>query len=642
MADSRLKTVIVFRWLKRTNLPVALWFRALGWRVIFMESTGKFQNKYWRDRFHRWGLECFDFRSFPDFNGIAHLAIPEIYAGIILEKEFSETDLDTFLEFSPALENNSKKAQAILFDTICNIISPYAMAYALGEYLLDRGYKARIFQSRSIKYSLLNLAKISSVKNLCPVLFSLAFVQHIFELALRNCHKTDIQIHQTQIPLNTSAKIIFFPHKGIGYGNLYNKNYFYSDDQNDPFHKNKITHIETNWTCSQNERLSIEDQYLEQNLEVLFVNIPKTNNFQYIKLFLNILWKLRHRKNRHYKALLFTDITSRVQRCRVAFRNFSNTEIAIIGYTLLFPKALAIALQSYGVKLVATQERFFQPFQGCLSPILDYYFVHGEISQGELSNKPYADIGKMLISGDPMYEKISHQRLSAKNEREKYLSQYSKACLVLDAHSSPDQFSGVLNPGAQWVNNIHFYETILITANENPECLFIIRGKNCDWMKIPVFQNVKLKINDADNIRIDIRYDIFERSYQLAAIADFVIARLNSLCDQCLADGIPVFVYDAMKNGDSIHAHTHDYSPYDVMVLEDGILREKVRDYVLNDVYIPSEKFQEMRRKYYGIGVVEDPKLFIHRHLTGLLSDNTDGFSPDNFKTNLKSPSTFN
>lgn len=43
---------------------------------------------------------------------------------------------------------------------------------------------------------------------------------------------------------NNKFKIIFYPHQTTNYGDLYDKDFFYSDDQNSLFNKYKLLHIE--------------------------------------------------------------------------------------------------------------------------------------------------------------------------------------------------------------------------------------------------------------------------------------------------------------------------------------------------------------------------------------------------------------
>ena len=59
-------------------------------------------------------------------------------------------------------------------------------------------------------------------------------------------------------------EIVYFPHKGIWYGNLFLKNHFHSSEPENPFHKSKILHF----SLSEDKNLikSSIDYYNENNI----------------------------------------------------------------------------------------------------------------------------------------------------------------------------------------------------------------------------------------------------------------------------------------------------------------------------------------------------------------------------------------
>ena len=81
-----------------------------------------------------------------------------------------------------------------------------------------------------------------------------------------------------------------------------------------------------------------------------------------------------------------------------------------------------------------------------------------------------------------------------------------------------------------------------------------------------------------DNVFIDDRYDVFDRSYLLAAMADVVVARYTSLCDQCLAAGIPVLIHEPLPNGGRLISAWHDYKPFPVLTFSFQELQEQMGD----------------------------------------------------------------
>ena len=51
------------------------------------------------------------------------------------------------------------------------------------------------------------------------------------------------------------AKVMYVVHKGLSYGKLFEKELYYSDDENSSFHKNNILHLDYSNHISSNSNL---------------------------------------------------------------------------------------------------------------------------------------------------------------------------------------------------------------------------------------------------------------------------------------------------------------------------------------------------------------------------------------------------
>jgi hypothetical protein len=173
--------------------------------------------------------------------------------------------------------------------------------------------------------------------------------------------------------------------------------------------------------------------------------------------------------------------------------------------------------------------------------------------------------------------------------------------LVLDYHSSIDPIDNAKHFDASWESNKLFYHTILNLAQANSKCVFIIRSKNNAWRTIPTFSEIEQLLVNSPNIVLDNNYDVKDRSYMLAAMADIVVARYTSLCDQCLANGIPVLVFEPLSNGEPTIAKWHDYWPYPILVNNLEELHSRFSSFVQGEEYMPKSLFDKMRKEYYAV-----------------------------------------
>ena len=631
----RQKKIVVFRWLTLATIPVACFLKLIGNNIIFIEPKGMIRDLSWVDRLKKLGVDWVDYGSLKSYDVSAYLILPARYADILIKKQFVNSDFSFLSAIVPASTKN--KARSVLFDTIYNIIRPYSLAYATADHFKKLGYNARIYQPRTTVFSILKLSQYTNIKNLCPFWVNQDFIGLINRIyknsgkyikipqnIVNKVHLGELTNKKQITEIRESgrekkANILYFPHKGISYSNLFQKDIFYSTELENPLHRNQICHIELTENITANERISISNDYRRNNIEPTFIDKNPISVLNLIQLFIKNIRTLNKNKNTLHRAFILALTTLQINRYVKSFELFKGSKLALIGYSFLFPKPAAIALQTMGIKTIAVQERFFLPFMLCFAPILDVFFVHGKITQKAMENRAYAVLQDIIISGDPMHQRIPSHKRVAQIERKNRFGQYSKVCLVLDFHSLPDPFTNACSPGIGWVDNLYFYNTIIAIAKENTSCVFIIRGKNCDWLEIPAFLHIKNSISLIPNLEIDTNYDISERSYQIAAMSDFVIARLTSLCDQCLAEDIPVFAFDAMANGDPITSYLHDYSPYPIMVFDEKILRQRVKNFIEHSRYMPKDKLKKMQRDYYGKGEINDPQRYIKDTILELL-----------------------
>lgn len=608
------KPIIIFRWISVASLVVALIMRVVGRRVIYIEPIGVLRSSQWVERLSRWGVEWVDYHDYAEYLPNSDLVIAGQYAAVLMEKAFGPAELNVFSKTIPGLRDHEQRVHTLVFNYLSSTLDTHAQAYALADYFQTRGYRADIFQPRASVEVFLEEHEICAAKNLFPK-WGVSYLLRGLNMSLRGqirhglwarvksqlkVRKIEAKIEHPDEPLHEPATVLYFPHKGVSYGPLFVKDQYYSNNLESPFHPARIQHIELGWMLSDKERSEIQADYDGRGITVTFAELPKQSLAEKIRIVLRRFYQSPGGAVAITRAFMLGQLELRLKSCRQAFTRFEGAKVALLGHDTLFPGVATVALQSYGIRVMAVQERFISAYHTFYAPLLDTYCVHGKVVKKALEKNQHAAVDEIVVTGDPRAEKISNRFKNAALERNQAFGAFSQVCLVLDFHSTVDPFKNALLYGPDWKSNRFFYEAIITLAQSNLDCAFIIRGKDVAWQNVPALEAVNQTINTLNNIFVDNQYGRFDRSYELAAMADLVIARYTSLCDQCLAQGIPVLVFEGTPNGGNVISRWHDYESYPVIIRELRELQNRFEKIIRNGVYMPDDQFRTMRREYYA------------------------------------------
>ena len=116
------------------------------------------------------------------------------------------------------------------------------------------------------------------------------------------------------------------------------------------------------------------------------------------------------------------------------------------------------------------------------------------------------------------------------------------SCLVLDNKSNLDWYKNGRNLIANWRHNKNFYNDIISIAQSNQEILFLLKGKDLNWKKIPEFQIILHKISKTKNIEI-LDNKLWD-SNKCLGFCDFAIGKYTSLIDEFVTLNKPVIIFD--------------------------------------------------------------------------------------------------
>ena len=337
--------------------------------------------------------------------------------------------------------------------------------------------------------------------------------------------------------------VLFFTHCGVVTFGHPPKDHFYSDQIDSPFHPSKIIHLEYDGRLDIEAEKKKMKKYLHTNsihykkfynsgipwrsaIRFIIKFFPNIKLFQFKKIKSNILF---------YGIMINTYIL--FMRDRKMLEPYKSAKIALVGYEFLFPKTLALALESLNIKTVATTDRFYIPYINSRTFMFDTFLSSSESSSeiikysDRLLTNDIFSVG--LIRSDHFFDKDISR------------SKFKERVIVLDYHIENDpetqQFETIIN----WKNDISFREEILLLAGFYPDTEFIFRGKNFDWYKNEHYHLTKSKVDKMPNVSVDKDYSKNHwKSYHLCASADLIIARPTSIAEDCISKGLDVIVYD--------------------------------------------------------------------------------------------------
>jgi hypothetical protein len=222
-----------------------------------------------------------------------------------------------------------------------------------------------------------------------------------------------------------------------------------------------------------------------------------------------------------------------------ALREFDNVKIALVGYDVLFPVSLSLALERNGIKTIAVQERFIQPFHNNYFYVIDTQFTASNYISSLLQSKRESFfVNKYISIGLIRSDKLNKPKSKTNNKSN------SKRILVFDYPVQNIFNNQISEPVINWKNDHFFRKEIIKIAKDFDDYQFIVRGKNIEWTNIAYFHDILDEWNNTSNITIDTNYSEFYRSYELCNNIDLIIAKHTSIADECISKGYDVIIFD--------------------------------------------------------------------------------------------------
>ena len=373
----------------------------------------------------------------------------------------------------------------------------------------------------------------NNIRNFCPkwwTIFELVFTSipillkkfrnkiPAFRLGKSSKSEFDFNLEEEEkvkkVLLFSDFEVIFFPHHGIWYGNLFKKDHFYSKDLDNPFFLSRILHISLGESHSQIQK-SI-DFYNNHKIPYCDWNDFKTSPIELIKLsatfilkFIKLSWKDWDLSLLiHYINIVCITIGNLKKLTQL-----TQLKAILVGYDILFPAELALAGRIKNIKCIAVQERMLTTL-GSSRMILDHYFVFGKEIKKRLE-EIHDELLPHIYATGPTRLKDHYQATKKRlSLRATIPKGYKFVVLVLDFHSGKHWYTNGRSVVSNWKNNsllrplrkVENYTDLLNFSNlVNLNSLIIKRIKFIkslrfsklgfsEWPQVSIFSSIQLLI----------------------------------------------------------------------------------------------------------------------------------------------------
>jgi len=541
----------------------------------------------------------------------------------LIDKEINKSSLIKSIDRLLSISGELKIKIDILWKkNIHHFAESFAYQYALGEFLTDNmSYKKVVIVSSNTLTSIIK-KHIVLDKNITVIVIPgmelfeycfkklqsfalLDFIKKIFinKFNLRN--KADMNTSNTDSNINCADcgkyEIAYFPHQGIFFGNFFAKDHFYSEDGNSPLYRSNILHISIN-EANKQYMANSHQYYQENNIPYIDINNLPCNNWliykKCLRLIIMMKFKLIQELCKYGADFIAMALLTllRILKYNYILSSLSNLKIAFVGYEILFPRELAMALSLAGVKICACQERFitaFSPETGMSYYFLDYYFVAGKIvtNKGLKRHFIHKCLPVGLVRVDNLYE---YEKRNLPDIKYDLIKKDKKLIIALDYPVPYDEIEDVNRQVGKIAQLRTFYNDLIKTALNFPSIHIVIKGKGTESYNSPFIADIVNKIREIDNIDIELDLNKYNPSYIIEK-ADLTIACQTSLADELLAAGRKVIFYELSNYLNTIF----NYNNLPIIVSNYDELAYHINNFI-NGIYLDNAIVEEIQREFYS------------------------------------------
>lgn len=601
------KITFVFPKLSFLSILITLFFKTLrNSEMYYVEIGSRFNKLSTINKLEKYGFKWIkkEYDHYSEYSQDYFTTVK--YADELYEKtkhSYSYREICNYL----GINDDLKKKMKVLWKwRFCNFVKDFASQTVAAKYLLEKENKRRIILiTDNLIACLLKNVLDERIKYIfLPSIFDLSsFFNRIWKKMIatfkrkhKNTNNSFTVSFKEKIRVE-DFEVIFFPHHGIFYGELFKKDHFYNEDINSPFHKSKILHISLGEKWEQHMSKSYT-YYRENNIPFVDAGDLPYKRKRIKRDFLNLLKKIHIRLfNDIYKfgigyLLVSILVFYFVRKYYLIFCKFKKLKMALVGFDMVFPLDLSFALSLLGVRVCASQERFIQAFYPHAFYIFDYYFVSGKfvIERGFKSSqiKNYIPVG--FVRADRLFE---YENNKVPDEKYDIIKLKKKLILALDYFVPANAIENIeIDPSCRIENIRKFYNDLIKLALEIPSIYVVIKGKNRISYESVFIKDLVEKIKSIDNMCIELNLGKYN-PYYIAEKADLTIACHTSLADELLVANRKVIFYETADYMETFF----NYDNLPIIVKDYEALKYHVQNF-LNGIYLNADTINKLKEFY--------------------------------------------
>ncbi len=620
------RKTIVFEEVNPFFLFIAFFFVLLRFNVFYLYQTKCFRNDTIVYLIQALGVRLINFEECQEIDiSITDADSRKLTHEVMMELFKDERTLRFFGRLFSGVKDIEKKLKSVIHDmVVANFMGPSNIMCWIEDYA-EPGEKIYLFSSNNTFREIILKKWRFNCVNLYPA--PLFYMSTFFGIVLKvlisgarlmhsrlvNNPKRNRDSGQGYVPSVSKTpdicqhEVIYFPHESIAYGSLFLKDHFYSPDPRSPFHMSKILHVElSNSVTSEGwfERMFMT--FRENKVPFCFLpDVPKQQYVKYIlSYFVFILENFSYIKQirmpkRFFMILIFLRVYVQYMKYLSILSQFKKARIALVGYDILLPETLSLALEKLNIRTIAAQERLISGFNNSYNCILDTYLTCSKISEEYMRKKEYTCVQNFKAVGFVRSDILYKYSNGSGEESYRKIKEKKRLVLAMDYHSYLDKYTNYQQQILNWRANKAFYNDLIRLSLRFPDIYVVVRSKNDDWCRVPEFRDVYEFMKVLPNLEVNRDFRL-NRGYEIASMADIVIAKHTSFAHECLAAEKPVLFYDFLPNARKMISSFFDYEKYPIFVYSYEELEDRIRLFLEKGFYMDEDLFYKMKDRFFG------------------------------------------
>lgn len=403
-------------------------------------------------------------------------------------------------------------------------------------------------------------------------------------------YKTE-QINNSQPEFDTA--VIF--HQSTYYGRMFRKTHYFSKNPISRLHPSKVLNL----VLDRQKPLAEENFGSEIVIQDLKRVVRRRNVMASFRFFLSKICQVRS-VDEVRGVIFLTRMHCGYSAWSDAMERYPGLKNVIVDYDILFPKTLALALESRGVRTIAIQERGSTSFASIYGTIVDtYLFCGGSFTAAGKLNKSIfcrhaVNFGPWRASLLASQPSLNYLQLNYVGFADRAISEFKRVIAVLGWFTPEGDTSA--GPIVNKQSSLELYRHARALAEAFPDCAIVLRLKYLSCWDEQMMNEI---FSGMPNIFLSSDYSKLNVSYELCKRADVVVSVQTSLADECLFAGKKVVILDGTHNFKRICTDIYPEDFHFAFVTS----QERMIDMVsrcLNGEQKVARQYQTLQRKLTG------------------------------------------